>query len=100
MQIAQEVENVIRHAKLNSKNEEPAQSEEAGTAEKKAEKKTDKGQQEKKDKKGCILQTAKTTGREISGVDSEGTAIRMLSMEEISKESLLHLRRLPVRWVR
>ena len=31
------------------------------------------------------LQTAKTTGREISGVDSEGTAIRMLSMEEISK---------------
>ena len=51
VQIAQEVENVIRHAKLNSKNEEPAQSEEAGTAEKKAEKKTDKGQQEKKDKK-------------------------------------------------
>ena len=46
------------------------------------------------------LQTAKTTGREISGVDSEGTAIRMLFMEEISKESLLHLRRLPVRWVR
>ena len=40
VQIAQEVENVIRHAKLNSKNEEPAQSEEAGTAEKKAEKKT------------------------------------------------------------
>lgn len=35
VQIAQEVENVIRHAKLNSKNEEPAQSEEAGTAEKK-----------------------------------------------------------------
>lgn len=99
VQIAQEVENVIRHAKLNSKNEEPAQSEEAGTAEKKAEKKTDKGQQEKKDKKAA-LQTAKTTGREISGVDSEGTAIRMLSMEEISKESLLHLRRLPVRWVR
>lgn len=95
VQIAQEVENVIRHAKLNSKNEEPAQSEEAGTAEKK----TDKGQQEKKDKK-LHLQTAKTTGREISGVDSEGTAIRMLSMEEISKESLLHLRRLPVRWVR
>ena len=46
VQIAQEVENVIRHAKLNSKNEEPAQSEEAGTAEKKAEKKTDKGQQD------------------------------------------------------
>ena len=39
VQIAQEVENVIRHAKLNSKNEEPVQSEEAGTAEKKAEKK-------------------------------------------------------------
>ena len=54
VQIAQEVENVIRHAKLNSKNEEPAQSEEAGTAEKKAEKKTDKGQQEKKDEKSCI----------------------------------------------
>ena len=46
--------NVIRHAKLNSKNEEPAQSEEAGTAEKKAEKKTDKGQQEKKDKKAAF----------------------------------------------
>ena len=54
VQIAQEVENVIRHAKLNSKNEEPAQSEEAGTAEKKAEKKTDKGQQEKKDKKAAF----------------------------------------------
>ena len=50
VQIAQEVENVIRHAKLNSKNEEPAQSEEAGTAEKK----TDKGQQEKKDKKAAF----------------------------------------------
>ena len=54
VQIAQEVENVIRHAKLNSKNEEPAQSEEAGTAEKKAEKKTDKGQQERKDKKAAF----------------------------------------------
>ena len=54
VQIAQEVENVIRHAKLNSKNEELAQSEEAGTAEKKAEKKTDKGQQEKKDKKAAF----------------------------------------------
>ena len=54
VQIAQEVENVIRHAKLNSKNEEPAQFEEAGTAEKKAEKKTDKGQQEKKDKKAAF----------------------------------------------
>lgn len=99
VQIAQEVENVIRHAKLNSKNEEPAQSEEAGTAEKKAEKKTDKGQQEKKDKKAAFADR-KDNRKEISGVDSEGTAIRMLSMEEISKESLLHLRRLPVRWVR
>ena len=54
VQIAQEVENVIRHAKLNSKNEETAQSEEAGTAEKKAEKKTDKGQQERKDKKAAF----------------------------------------------
>ena len=99
MQIAQEVENVIRHAKLNSKNEEPAQSEEAGTAEKKAEKKTDKGQQEKKDKKAAFADR-KDNRKGDFRVDSEGTAIRMLSMEEISKESLLHLRRLPVRWVR
>lgn len=99
VQIAQEVENVIRHAKLNSKNEEPAQSEEAGQQRRKQRKRLIRDSRKRRTKK-LHLQTAKTTGREISGVDSEGTAIRMLSMEEISKESLLHLRRLPVRWVR
>ena len=72
VQIAQEVENVIRHAKLNSKNEEPAQSEEAGTAEKKAEKKTDKGQQEKKDKKAAFADRKDNRKGRFSGVDSEG----------------------------
>ena len=51
VQIAQEVENVIRHAKMNAKTEETSQTEESETTEKKAEKKADKSQQEKKDKK-------------------------------------------------
>ena len=54
VQIAQEVENVIRHAKMNAKTEETSQTEESGTTEKKAEKKADKSQQEKKDKKSAF----------------------------------------------
>ena len=38
VQIAQEVENVIRHAKMNAKSEETDQSEEAGSDDKKTEK--------------------------------------------------------------
>ena len=48
VQIAQEVENVIRHAKMNAKTEETSQTEESGTTEKKAEKKADKSQQRQK----------------------------------------------------
>lgn len=54
VQIAQEVENVIRHAKMNAKTEETSQTEESETTEKKAEKKADKSQQEKKDKKSAF----------------------------------------------
>ena len=54
VQIAQEVENVIRHAKMNAKSEETDQSEEAGSDDKKTEKNAEKPQQEKKDKKAAF----------------------------------------------
>mgnify|MGYP002553574217 FL=1 len=54
VQIAQEVENVIRHAKMNAKSEETDQSEEAGSDDKKTKKNAEKPQQEKKDKKAAF----------------------------------------------
>ena len=51
LQIAQEVENVMRHAKIHAKSEESSQNENDTADEKKSEKKADKSQQDKKDKK-------------------------------------------------
>ena len=46
-----------------------------------------------------LLATARTR-KAISEADFEGTATRMLSMEETSKANLLHWKVLQVRWVK
>jgi DNA polymerase-3 subunit alpha (Gram-positive type) len=92
VQIAQEVENVIRHAKLNSKNEEPAQSEEA-------EKKTDKGQQEKKDKKAAFADRKDNRKGDFRGGFRRDSNPDVVYGRDFEGEPVA-LRRLPVRWVR
>ena len=63
VQIAQEVENVIRHAKMNAKTEETSQTEESGTTEKKAEHIADLNEQMRKlgigylIEEGCVRRT-------------------------------------------
>ena len=54
LQIAQEVENVMRHAKIHAKSEQVSQNENDANGEKKSDKKTDKTQQDKKDKKPAL----------------------------------------------
>ena len=54
LQIAQEVENVMRHAKIHAKSGQVSQNENEANGEKKSEKKADKAQQDKKDKKPAL----------------------------------------------
>ena len=99
VQIAQEVENVIRHAKMNAKTEETSQTEESGTTEKRQRRKQINHSRKRKTKSPHLL-IEKTIKKVISAVDSDETAIRMLSMEEILKANQLPLKQSPVRWVR
>ena len=66
---------------------------------KKTEKNAEKPQQEKKDKKAAFGDRKDKKG-DFRSCDFEGTATRMLSMEETSKANLLHWKVLQVRWVK
>ena len=94
LQIKQEVENVLKHAKLDQEeNSEEAVEENSGKDKKENKKSTGKSRQDKKafEKKGQSGEFRE---------DSAGTAIRMWSMEEILRESPFLWKVLPEKWER
>ena len=83
VQIAQEVENVIRHAKMK-----PISPKSLEVMTKKQKRRLRNRSRRRRIRKQPLA-TARTR-KAISEADFEGTAIRMLSMEETSKANLLH----------
>jgi DNA polymerase-3 subunit alpha (Gram-positive type) len=95
IQIRQEVENVLKNAKLD-KEDEQASREQAAETKKEGQHQTTQKRKNTRRKRP----SKRRIRRAISAVVSARTAIRMWFMEETSREMPLHWRVLPVRWVR
>lgn len=100
LQIKQEVENVLKHAKLSGDQEsEPKQED---TAREETKKTSGDKSGEKTNEKKSVDKNSRRFRRGISAAasDSAGTAIRMWFTAEILMEKRFRWRALPVRWVR
>lgn len=100
LQIKQEVENVLKHAKLSGDQEsEPKQED---TAREETKKTSGDKRGERQTRRNPLTKNSRRFRREISAAasDSAGTAIRMWFTAEILMEKRFRWRALPVRWVR
>ena len=98
LQIKQEVENVLKHAKLSGDQEREPKQEDAA----KEETKKNSGDNKGETRRNPLTKNSRRFRREISAAasDSAGTAIRMWFTAEILMEKRFRWRVLPVRWVR
>ena len=100
LQIKQEVENVLKHAKLSGDQEsEPKQED---TARKRQRKPLEIRAAKRQTRRNPLTKNSRRFRRGISAAasDSAGTAIRMWFTAEILMEKRFRWRALPVRWVR